>query len=407
VAVRVEDNKVVFDGFVETDRHVVDAISVATDPELCAHELLHLGAHLAGLAAGSGGLAELEARVGARLDALAGTAQTTVTTGLATLAEQSRTLLAAEDGEVATALRSWRTNLDAHLGQLFDPDHKRSVIAAMETSLRGVLDTYSRRLTVALDPDVAGSPAARLLAQTRQDTTGLKAELAALTLAVGAERGRADEHDRTAVKGLEFEPAVLAAVSAIAAPHGDLVEHVGRTTGARATKKGDILVTVTNDDLGPPPGAYIIEAKNRRLTLAATWRELDAAMANWEARAAVAVFAAGALAPTDLPFWYSDDKAIVVLDRHDPDPAALALACLFARWVVRRHAHPGEGGPDAEQMGAIIDRMQRDLARVSTIRRSLSSAAKATGEAREQLDTLATDIRAGLAELAAQLGEVQ
>jgi len=326
VAVRVEDDRVVFDGFIETERHVVDAIKATSDPEACAHDLLYLGAHLTGLAAGTGGLAELEARVGARLDALAGTAQTTVTTGLATLAEQSRALLAAEDGEVATALRAWRADLDAHLGQLFDPDHKRSVIAAIETSLRGLLDGYSRRLTAAFDPDAAGSPAARLLAQARKDASGLKTELAALTLAVGIERGRAVEHDRTAVKGLEFEPAVLAAVTAIAAPHGDFVEHVGRTSGVRATKKGDILVTVTNDELEPPAGAYIVEARNRRLTLAATWRELDAAMTNWEAGAGVAVFAAGELAPTELPFWYSEDKAIVVLDRDDPDSAALALA---------------------------------------------------------------------------------
>lgn len=405
VTVRVEADGVVFDRFIETDQHVVDTIRSAADPERCAHELLHLGAHLAGLAVGSGGLAELEARVGDRLDTLAGAAQATVAAGLATLAEQSRALLGSEDGEVATVLRAWRSELDAHLGQLFDPDHKRSVIAAIETSLRGVLDTYSRRLASAFDPDETGSPAARLLAQAREDASGLKAELAALTMAVGVDRGRADEHDRTAVKGLEFEPAVLAAVTVIAAPHGDLVEHVGRTTGARATKKGDILVTVTTDDLGPAAGLYVVEAKNRRLTLAATWRELDAAMANWEARAAVAVFAAGDLAPTELPFWYSDDKAIVVLDRDEPDPAALALACLFARWVVRRHSSQGDGGPDVETMAGIIARMQRDLARVSTIRRSLSTAAKATGEARAQLDTLAGEIRDGLGELAALLEE--
>jgi len=76
---------------------------------------------------------------------------------------------------------------------------------------------------------------------------------------------------------------------------------------------------------------------------------------------------------------------------------------LFARWVVRRHSIQGDSGPDAERMAAIIDRMQRDLARVSNIRRSLSGAAKAAGEARAQLDTLAAEIREGLAELVAQL----
>lgn len=399
--VRVEADGVAFDGFVETDRHVVEAVSVASDPEICAHELLHLGARLAGLAAGTGGLAELEARVGARLDALAGTAQMTVTAGLAALAEQSRALLGAEDGEIAAALTTWRVGMDADLGELFDPDHKRSLVSGFETSMRQVLDAYARRLTAATNPDVPDSAAARLVAQVQANATEIKGELATLTLAVGVERGRSVEHARTAVKGLEFEPAVLDALTTIAAPHGDLVEHVGRTTGTKGTKKGDILVTLCNDDLGG--GAYVVEAKDRRLTLAATWRELDAAMANWDASAAVAVFAAGELAPTDLPFWYAGDKAVVVLDRDDPDPAPLALAALFARWVVRRRLTPTGAGLDPERMSAGIDRIQRALARVTTIRRNLSSSTNATTAAREQLDDLANEVGAALAELTAEL----
>jgi len=402
--IRVDSDRIVFCEFVETDRHVVDALGASTDPEACAHELLHLGAHLAGLAAGTGGLAELKAQVGARLDALAGTTQATITAGLAELAEQSRSLLGGDEGEVAVALRAWRTSLDAHLGELFDPDRKASVIGSIETALTALLDAYSRKLVAATDPDVEGSAAGRVVAQVRTNVAELKAEMAALTLAVGVDRGRAVEHARTAVKGLEFEPAVVDAVTGIAAPHGDLVEHVGRTTGTTGTKKGDVRVVLCDDDIPGGAGAYIVEAKNKRLRLGATWRELDAAMANWDATAAVAVFAAGHLAPTDLPFWYSGDKAIVVYDRDDPDPAPLALACLFARWVVRRRWAPAGTGPDPERMAAGIDRIQRALTRVSTIRRNLSTSAKATGDAREQLDELVGDIRSGLAELSAEVG---
>jgi len=389
--VRVDADRVVFDGFAETDRHVVDSLTTAADPEACAHDLLHLGA----------GLAELEARVGARLDSLAGATQATVTAGLAALAEQSKALLGGDDGEVSVALKAWRAGLDAHLGELFDPDRKASVIASIETSLTGVLDTYSRRLTAATDPDVEGSPGGRLLAQVRANAAELKGEMAALTLAVGVERGRAVEHARTAVKGLEFGPAVLDAVTAIAAPHGDAVEHVGRSTGSKGSKNGDLLVTLCDDDIPGAAGRYVIEAKNRRLTLDATWRELDLAMANWDAAAGVAVFAAGNLAPTDLPFWYSGERAIVVFDRDDPAP--LALACLFARWVVRRRWASAGTGPNPERTAAGIDRIQRALARVSTIRRNLSTSAKATGDAREQLDELASEVRAALTELSAEL----
>lgn len=402
--VRVEGAQVVFDGFIEDDRHVVDLLSAAVDPEGSAHNVLHLGAHLAGLAAGTGGLAELENRVGTRLDSLADATQTTVTTGLTALADQSRALLAADDGEVAILLNRWRAELDTHLGELFDPDYKRSLISVMERALSGVLEGYARRLVSATDPDVPDSAAGRLVAQVQANNADLKAELAALTLAVGAERGRVTEHSRTAVKGLEFEPTVLAVVTGIAAPHGDMVEHVGRATGTRGTRKGDIRVALAIDDIGPSEGAYIIEAKDRRLTLDSTWRELDAAMGNWDAGAAVAVFAGGDLAPTELPFWYSGEKAIVVLDREDPDPAPLALACLFARWVVRRRMAPGRGAPDPERVIAIIERIQRTLARVSTIRRHLSSSARANDDARTEVDELASEIRDALAELSGEVG---
>lgn len=401
-SVHLEVDRVVLDGFVETDHHVLEALATCPDPETCVHQLLQLGARLSALAAGTGGLAELEARVGTRLDSLAGTTELSVQAGLRSLAEQARALFAADDGEMVKSLTTWRQGLDRHLGELFDPDHKASVVAGIERSLGDLLDAYGRRLIATTDPDAPDSPAARLVAQVRADAAEIKTEIVALSLAVGTERGRAAENERTAVKGLEYEPLVLEAVSAIAAPHGDVVEHVGRAQGTRGTKKGDIVVSLNDAD--GAPGCYVVEAKTRRLTLDATWRELDQAMANWEASAAVAVFASGAQAPTELPFFHAGNRAIVVLDRDEPDPAALALACLFARWVTRRQALAPSDAPDPERVAAGIERIQRSLARVSTIRRHLATSAKSTGDARGQLDELAAEVREALAELAVEVG---
>ena len=374
----------------------------AADAEHCVHELLHLGARLAALPSGTGGLSELETRVGSRLDTMASTTEATVATGLAALSERAAMLFAADDGEMAVALRTWRIELDQHLGEMFDPEHKRSLVAGLERSLGELLDAYGRRLMLASDPDLPDSPAGRLLTQVRANTAEVKTELAALTLAIGAERGRTAENERSAVKGLEFEPLVVGALCDIAAPHGDVVEHVGTSNGVKGTKKGDIVVTLCDEETAGG-GCYVVEAKNRRLSINAIWRELDQAMANWEATAAIAVFASGDQAPTGLPFWYSGDRGVVVLDREDPDPGPLALACLFARWVVRRRSNPSETSVDVERIASSIERAQRALARVTTIRRYLSTTTKSAGDARSQLDELASDVRDALAELAAEI----
>jgi len=164
-----------------------------------------------------------------------------------------------------------------------------------------------------------------------------------------------------------------------------------------------MVVTLGEDEHGTG-GRYVVEAKAKALTVGATWRELDAAMANWEAAAAIAVFASGDQAPTKLPFWHAGERAIVVLDRTDPDPAALALACLFARWVVRRRsAHAGDL-PDLDRIGAGIERASRALGRMSAIRRYLSTNAKSNADTRAQVEEMAAEVRDALAELAAEVG---
>ena len=234
-SVRVDGDCVVLDGFVEADQLVVDAVRGVADLELCVHDLLRLGARLAGLATGAGGLAHLEAAVGDRLDQLVSTTRAAVDAGVASLAERSRSLLAADDGEVAVALRTWRADLDSHLGDLFDPSAKASVVNTLQRALVDVLEAYRRELAASTDVDSPDSAVGHVLREVRRATVDIKTELTTLTLAVGANTGRVVEHQRTAVKGTEFEPLVLDTVTSIVAPHGDIVEHVGtRRAGRRS-----------------------------------------------------------------------------------------------------------------------------------------------------------------------------
>ena len=64
--------------------------------------------------------------------------------------------------------------------------------------------------------------------------------------------------------------------------------------------------------------------------------ELDDARSNRDALAAVAVFSRPEHAPSGTAFMYNGNRAIVVLDKDDLADAALRLALMWARWVVRR-----------------------------------------------------------------------
>ena len=124
--------------------------------------------------------------------------------------------------------------------------------------------------------------------------------------------------------------------------------------------------------------------------------ELAEAMANREASAGVAVFASQHKAPIATPFESFGDKAIVVLDKDQPDEHALALACAWARWVVRRSLVEESDEVDLDQIGAAVEDGRRALARISNVRRAHSAAKKRIDEASGQVDDLVGDVEAVL-----------
>ena len=121
--------------------------------------------------------------------------------------------------------------------------------------------------------------------------------------------------------------------------------------GVAGTQKGDEIVTLNPDDANGYEARFALEAKSRKLTMRNTLKELDDALENRDALAAIAVFTTQEQAPTSVPFHYAGNKAIVVLDKEGVDDAALRLAYMWARWVVRR-----------ELCGAPADEL--DIARV-------------------------------------------
>jgi hypothetical protein len=167
--VRCEERRAIFDGFVETDPTVVELLGGTAESERLAHEILHLGARMVSAGGGASALHDLEARVTTALESLSGSIRATIQSSLTELSGLGRSLFAPEGGELTAALAAWRAEFDRHLGTMFDPDSKRSVINAIERSITSMLQEHGRKIVAFADPDDSLSAGGRLLAHVRQN----------------------------------------------------------------------------------------------------------------------------------------------------------------------------------------------------------------------------------------------
>jgi len=145
--------------------------------------------------------------------------------------------------------------------------------------------------------------------------------------------------------------------------------------------------------------AILVEAKNQKLSMAKTVKELDDGLANWEANVAVAVFRSPDDAPTNVPFSFWGNRGIAVVDDFDPiGLRVLELAYMWARWIACKSiAQDGVG--DASVVSDAVKDIAQALARATTMRRCHSKARNGLQEAGGQLDDMVAEIEAATGRL--------
>src|SRR5439155_2812734 len=143
---------------------------------------------------------------------------------------------------------------------------------------------------------------------------------------------------------------------------------------------------------------------NRALNMRKTMAELDEALCNRDALAAIAVFRSQDQAPTSVPFQHYDDKAIVVFDPDDEDDAALRLAYMWARWTVRKGLTASEEAEvDLERVYCLLGDAARALERHTAIKRFHTQARKSIDQAADQVRDLVDEVHESLEALDAEL----
>jgi hypothetical protein len=371
-----------FNDFVESDPDVVRVIESADEPEAAAHALLRIGAQAVRIASTDLDTELVERRFGG----MAQVFDTTVSRAVSGIAEATGQLLDEETGTLPKVIEGIKVDLEALLGDTFDADSKTSVIAKIERVLTEGAEQLAVKVRATFNLDQPDSPLARTkreLVEVVKDEIGVVVkEVRDIAVAVAGKAAAAEMVDKLTAKGGTFEELIAGGIDQIASIHGDVSERVGTTAGARGTKKGDHRITICQDDTCGLEARFVLEAKDRGLSMSKTMAELDAAMHNHDAVAAIAVFARADLAPVSLPFWYSGNRAILIFDKDRPDQRALHLAYEWARWIARRSVVPdGETAIDVAEVEAAITRVRQALAKHQAIKSCHSVIRKKADEA--------------------------
>lgn len=394
-----EDGLVRITDLAVDDPDVHSLVANSPEPEGTITRILSVGARALGVAQVSVDLgaversfAQLTKSLGENLDAAHGQ-----------VVGAASELLADPDHGIAARLEAWRRDVDKALDATFNPDLATSALGRLDKLLEQASSDQLRATHRMLDVEVPDSPASRLLASVREQVTTIGDAMTRLGEQVSLERATEKASklalERSAVKGLAYETLVAQAVTDVAALSGDVAEPVGNTTGSCGSRVGDIVVDVGASETGGVPGRYVLECKDRRLSLKALLAELRAAAENREAAAAIAVVSRPQHAPVSEPFVVFDDLAIVTFDKDDPDPAALRLAAAWARWVVVRATRVDRPSLDAAEIESVIGGARRALSRRTAIRRAHSAAMKRLQEAAAQVDGMHDELAAQFSRL--------
>lgn len=374
------------------DPDLLTIVTATTEPEAVVQRALSTGARALSVAQASIDTTMVEEAFAALTKAL-GQHIAEASTQVSTAASA---VLNDPSHGVAASLHTWKREVDDLLDATFNPDRRGSAFGKLDDILTDAADKQLGMTRRLLNPDSEDGPLGRVLGAVREQVKVVLDAVARLSAQVAADRAAttstAATLERTAIKGLAFEDQVAEAVTGIAAQNGDVAEAVGRISGSTGGCVGDIVVDLRPSTPTAPDGRYVLECKDRYLTLKSILDELSKAATNRDSDAAIAVFSRPEHSPVPEPLQIFDNRIIVVYDKTNPDPLALRLACVLARWITHRSARSDSDHVDADLVGRLIEDARHALSRRTTIRRAHSTATKKIQEAATQIDELYDDL---------------
>ena len=392
------------ESFDEFDPTTVSFIAQAEDPIRAVGQLLRTGAR-ALQAVGNEMVTE---NIQMRLDAVSKEFADTVNEAVREISSVTEAIVDDEKGKLPTKLTEFVDGLGTLLGETFDPESKTSVMAEIEKRMTEAANSQTVRIREMVTLENENSPLNILKREIKREiidvVRDVRKDFDDLAKEIVTKEAFKTAREKSSAKGFDFEETIHDKVSSIAAAHGDIAESVGNVNGAEANKKGDELVQLNREDTNGVETFFVWEVKAKKLSMRATQEELESSIANRNAAAGIIIFEDQSLAPTSVPFQYSDNKAIVALNRDDTDDSVIQLAYMWARWVARRNLNQVTTEKfDTQKFQSLLETALRSLNSVRNIKSANTSAKKSIEKASELLGELQNEMQGTLEQLKEEL----
>lgn len=254
-----------------------------------------------------------------------------------------------------------------------------------------------------LNPTHEGSPFAVFASQLESVQSSIKAINDTLVSSRAAEI----EGKKGTAKGRTFEKAVLEVISSIATGSGDDAEHTGDDEGLY-DKMGDGVVVLRE---GTARVARVaVEAKNKKMTMAAWQKEATGAMKNRNAHGFIGVCKSIDQMPNKTQLVALDDFGQQLVVCYDPDSDQPKEFLALVYQVVKMHTlttRNGAGEVNAQALRLFVDQSIKQLDKFN---RLVSLASGIKGEADKiisEADDLSFEISRHLQNLKKELAGVE
>ena len=168
----------------------------------------------------------------------------------------------------------------------------------------------------------------------------------------------------------------------IANAKGHIVEATGDESGSHHNKKGDHVITI---DRGLSTEARIaVESKNRGMSAAGIFAELEAARLNRNAASSIAVFAKLEQSPMKTPVFLDGSGAIISLDGQN-DAVLLKIAYEWAQRIASSSAkHADE--TDLQAARSSLDNLESAINNTRALNTAFNGIEKNLKAGRQSID---------------------
>ena len=302
-----------------------------------------------------------------------------------TIAAQSSRLFEGDEYSPSVTDQITQT-MEKSLVALLGTDASAGPIADLRRAVDESLTTHQRQLRNALSLDSHDSPLAALQANMLNQVTlqnrALAQQVQQLSERIAVNSATASEREKGTQKGRDFEEVVQFDLLSIANAKGHIVEATGDESGSHHNKKGDHVITI---DRGLSTEARIaVESKNRGMSAAGIFAELEAARLNRNAASSIAVFAKLEQSPMKTPVFLDGSGAIISLDGQN-DAVLLKIAYEWAQRIASSSAkHADE--TDLQAARSSLDNLESAINNTRALNTAFNGIEKNLKAGRQSID---------------------